>query len=224
MNVILLHGDNLKSISGRVKKFIDVARLRGWRVDRFNSNSSNNLAEQIKIESLFNEQRLILIEGVRKISKTELKWLRENLGSMDGTLVFIENSVLSDALIKALPDLDKVEKFEIPKAIWKFLESVYPGNTKMCLNYLYQVQEKENDGLVLALLGRQLKDLYLLKVGAELKYPNWRVGKLKSQSEKFSKKQLRKLINLLSERDYLLKSDSTHTHSQLDLLIAETLK
>ena len=54
-------------------------------------------------------------------------------------------------------------------------------------------------------------------------YPDWRLNKLKSQSNKFSDKLLKEIINDLSNIDVKVKTSKANLKDSLDLLIVKKL-
>src|SRR4030042_246580 len=100
-------------------------------------------------------KRLIYIESVAKIKKWQIVKINKNT---------------------------KIKEYKLQNTIFKFLESFYPSS-KTCINYLYQVIEKEPIEFVFLLLARQLKDLYLVKMEpSSIPYASWRVKKLEFQA------------------------------------------
>lgn len=225
MKIILVHGDYTEKTIDRIEKFIDVAKNRGWRIERLNESDSQSLPEQIRNESLFKEDRLYLLENVNSVSKKELEWLKKNYKDLPGNLVVYHNNQLPKTLLSKLPKPDKEELYKLPKSIWKFLDSFHPGNYKKSLNLFRDVLKNESPEFVVALLAQHLRDLYISKrdVGL-LKYQSWRVKKLTAQAKYFSEEELRKVIAQISEADYQSKTSSKDIVSALDLIIATKIE
>lgn len=225
MKIILLHGDNLKESYERLSKFISVAKKRGWKVERLSGKETESIPEAISANSLFNEERLFILEDVSKASKKQLDWLKEQSKNLSGNLVVFNEGYLGKRTIGRLPKADKTEVFKHPKLIYKFLESFYPGNQKEALRLLGAIKKKQAPEYVLAVLASHLRDVYIALLDYSLlKYPNWRLGKLKSQAKKYSESKLSQIIKSLSEADFLSKTTDISIFSSLDLVIASQLE
>lgn len=223
MKTILLHGDNIKKIAERLGKFINSSNGRGWKTVRI--QSSNNIPEVLKNTSLFGETSFFVLENPTKLRKSDLVWMKKSLRNVDGTMVIVHYGELGKRVIGSLPKADKTEVYTIPKKLWTFLDSFYPGNSRVCMLLLHEVLETEAIELVMALLARHLRDLYLAQISPEsLPYQSWRVSKLTKQAVKFEFKTLRDMIGDLARADYSAKSGGLDLVTQLDVLITSTLQ
>lgn len=225
MKTILLHGDN--SIRGyeRLQELIEVAKKRGWNVIKVDSNNKLTLPEVFTVDSLFNEERLYVIENLNKLNKKDLDWLKKNAEKIPGTLIIYHHSLLTDSKAKALPKLSKKEEYKLPKQIFKFLESFYPGNAEKSIELLHQVIKEDEPEFVFNLLSRHLRDLQMIKMDLKsLAYPSWRLSKLSKQAKLFQEKQIIDLIELLAEVDVRVKSSKETILDSLDFIIAAELE
>lgn len=226
MKVILLHGDNGAKVAERLTKFIDVGIKRNWKIERIDpGNKTFNMPEVFSVTTLFKEEKLFILDNISKVKKSELEWLKKNALNISGTLIVVGGSQLSKTAISSLPKLDSEESYELPKKIWAFLDSFYPGNFKLCLTLFHEVIDSEAPELVVALLARHLKDLYIAKVYPEsLTLPPWRAKKLGSQADKFTDTKLQSVINLLARADFESKTGQSGLTESLDLLIMTKLE
>ncbi|KKR30537.1 hypothetical protein A2715_05970 [Candidatus Woesebacteria bacterium RIFCSPHIGHO2_01_FULL_39_32] len=223
MKIIVLHGDNVLVSYNRLQKFIDVAQSRGWKVQR--ADVSQNLGEVIVSDTLFQEKRLVIVEDCRLIVKSVLKLLKSKKEELDITLIIYHQGTLTKNFLKSLPQIDKVEEFKLPKLIWSFLESFYPGNSRTIIQVLHKIIEKDPVEFVFSLLSKQLRDLYWIKVEPRsLYYPSWRIGKLKRQASKYSENQLANLISEFAEIDIKSKTSQGQLIDLLDFIIATKLE
>ncbi len=225
MKIILLHGDHESKIAERLTKFIDVARVRKWKIERLGGSDSSNIRESVANTSLFDENKFYILENPRKLKKSDAIWLKKNHKRNNSTLVIVNHGQLVKTAISALPTPEKEEVFELPKKIWNFLDSMYPGNAWVALRLLHEATQKEAIELVYALLARHLRDLYIVKINADgLKIPPWRGKKLSLQAQKYSKSQLKGLIRALANADYEAKTGGADLGSALDLMVATRLE
>ncbi|OGM20191.1 hypothetical protein A2714_01170 [Candidatus Woesebacteria bacterium RIFCSPHIGHO2_01_FULL_38_9] len=224
MRLIVLHGDNTLESYERLQKFVEVAHSRVWKVQRA-ANSSQNLAEVIVSDTLFQEKRLVVIEDWRLFNKSNLKLLKSKSDELDITIIIYHQGNLTKTFLKSLPRIDKIEEFKLPKLIWTFLDSFYPGNAKMLFQLLHEITKNEPAEFVFSLLAKQLRDLYWVKTdSSSIPYPSWRVGKLKGQSSKFTTHQLTNLISNFAEIDIKSKTSDTKLIDLLDFTIATKLE
>ena len=113
----------------------------------------------------------------------------------------------------------------LPKLLFKFLDEIYPGNSKTALNMLHKITESEAIEMVMAMLARHLRDLYWAQSDPDtLPYPSWRASKLKSQAAKFKANSLVNLIRNLADIDTKSKSSKLDLGTALDLTLAKQLK
>jgi len=212
MNIIVLHGDDTAKSYERLMKFVNVAKKRNWEIvtDDFPNTPS-----------LFGTDRLIIYRDFRLLTASDIK----NFDRFDGTLVVYHEGTLPQTFLKRMPKDFKMEKFELPKILFTFLESFYPGNSNRVLKLLHELTDTSAVELVSFMLARHFKDLYSVSVDPKTTaYPSWRLTKLKSQVCKFKIGDLEKLISLLSDIDIRVKSSKADLLTELDLLIVKQLE
>lgn len=218
MKIIVLHGDDTAKSYERLTKFIDTAKKRGWEIV---TNEFPNTP------SLFGIDRLIVYRDYKLITKQDIK----NFDRFGGTLVVYHEGVIPVTFLKSLPKDTKVESFELPKILFIFLESFYPGNSVQCLKLLHQLVKTQAVELIMFMFARHLRDLYWVTIDpTSSQFPSWRAGKLKSQASKFKinnrdpLQNLELIINNLSEIDIAVKTSKADLLSSLDLMIVKQLK
>ena len=212
MKTIVLHGDDSSKSYERLMKFVETAKKRGWDVvyDAFPNTPS-----------LFGTERLIIYRDFTLLSKNDIK----NLDRFDGTLVIYHDAVLPQTFLKLMPQDFKMEKFELPKLLFTFLESFYPGSSVRAIKLLHDLTKTEAIELTFYMLARHLKDLYWVSINPKTnQYPDWRLSKLKSQSEKFKDGQLEQIISALADIDIAVKTSKADLLTELDLLIVKHLE
>jgi len=212
MKIIVLHGDDSEASYERLMKFVDTAKKRNWEII---TNEFPNTP------SLFGTDRLIIYRDFSLLTRQDIK----NFDKFDGTLVIYHEGVLPQTFLKLMPSDFKMEKFELPKILFTFLELFYPGNSTRCLKLLHDLIKKQAVELVFFMLARHLKDLYLVSIDPKTsQYPSWKLSKLKFQSGKFELGKLKQIINKLSDIDILVKSSKADLTTSLDLLIIKQLE
>ena len=126
---------------------------------------------------------------------------------------------------KNLPKDARQERFDFPKQVFAFLDSLVPGNSKNSLKLLDSLVKTEPVELVFHLLSRHLRDLYWASISPEtLALDGWRKKKLSDQANQFSIFNFQFLINTLSEIDVKTKTSDSHLKTELDLWMIKSLK
>lgn len=225
MKIILLHGDDFLRVRNRLRVFNEEAKKRNWSVVRYNLQGKFSLPELLSGESLFAGERMIIIDNVAGIPLKDLRWVFKNSDNLSGTLIFSSDSYLGKTILELFPKKSKIEEFRLPRTIFSFLNSVYPGNCPKALFLLHQLKN-ENPEFIFALLARQIRDLYWAKINAStLPYgQDWRILRIKAQADKFKKSQLSKLIARLAEADVKAKSTTASIIDLLDHILISQLE
>lgn len=206
MKIIVLHGDDVERSYGRLTKFIEVARSRKWEV-------INDKVEETP--SLFGTEKLIILRKYQILGKKELKLIEK----IPGTLVIYHNKNIPATFLKKLKEKRitdlVVEKFELPKILWNFLDNIN-------IQTFQKVVETEPVELVFAMIARSFRDLYWVKTGNPKMSP-WQLSKLKSQSNKYTEKQLKEIITDLAKMDVDAKTGKGTLKDSIDFLILKKL-
>jgi hypothetical protein len=212
MKIIILHGDDTAKSYGRLMKFVEAAKKRGWEIlyDEFPNTPS-----------LFGIDRLIIYRDFSRLTKQDIK----NFDRFDGTLVVYNEGLLPATFLKLMPQDFKMEKYELPKILFTFLESFYPGNSERSLKLLHDLIKTEAVEMIFFMLSRHLRDLYWISIDAtNPQFPSWRASKLKSQAGKFGQEKLKQIISDLADIDIKVKTSKADLLTELDLLIVKQLE
>ncbi len=225
MNIVILHGDDTEKSRARLEKFIETGKKRNWEIQKIDGETPFSLPELLGSSSLFQKERLFILEDILTLKKSDISWLTKKAKGIKANLIIYNDDFIRETLIKQLPKPVKVEEFKLPKIIFDFLSSFYPGNAKRAISLFHNVLLHEPPEFVFFLLARQLRDLYWVKVSEKtLLYPNWRIKMLKSQSERFSEEKLISIISLLSKMDVSSKTGGSSISESLDLAIITQLE
>ena len=212
--ITLIHGENTKAARDRFLSVIEAYKTKGYGVALV--DPLREMAPQLTGNSLFSGKTVFVLENPKKLASKIEK-------STDLVLLCDGNAPIT--LTKTLPRETKIEKFDLPKRLFVFLESLYPKNAKNILSELHKLIETEPLELVFFMIGRQFRDLYwVLTDEKTMGLPAWRAGKLKNQAERFSKDKLKIMISVLSDMDYKAKTGEADLMTSLDLMIARELE
>ena len=224
MKIIVLHGDDEKRRYERFTKFIETAKSRSWEVT-YLDELQLPIQEQLSSSSLFGAERFFILRDFKKLGKKVLVWIGKNIKNLPGNLIIYHEGYIPQTVLKSLPGGSKIEEFKLPVLLWNFLDSIYPGNSIKVVKQFHKLIEKEAPEFIFTLIAKLMRDLYWVKKNPEtLPYPDWRVGKLKGQSSKFSVDELKHLIEKLTEIDILVKTSKSDLVTELDLLIIKQLE
>lgn len=207
MKIFVIHGENILQSYSRFTKFISEAKKRNWEISDYSIDAATT-------PSLFGKERFFVLRDYKLLTKADIEILSE----YSGNLVIYFEGELPATFLNILPRDTKKELFEMPKVIFKFLET-------FSLKLFHQLIETQPIEQVFPMIARQVRDLYWVKVDPKsLNYPSWRISKLKSQASKFSKVELAELIGKLSDIDYAVKTGKADLETSLDLLIIKNLQ
>ena len=223
MKIIILHGDNTNALYERLDVFKKEAQKRGWEIR--NIVIKDNVEEQLSHKSLFFGNVLFILDNCKLLTKKDISFINENKESIKGTLTLYSEDALNKTFINRFTQIDKVEEYKLPVLIWKFLESLYPGNARNCIKLFHEVIKEEPVEFIFALIARHFRDLmWSNQQDNNLPYPSWRISKLRTQSRRFEKGKLEIFIKLLAEIDINVKTGKDNIVDSLDFVIATELE
>jgi DNA polymerase III delta subunit len=225
MKVILLHGDHSLDSYNRLQKLVQVAKERGWEIIKTGSSDNLTLPEKFTTSNLFEGERLYVVENLAKIKKAELVWFKKNIQRLSGTTIIYHGNTITNNFLKLIPKASKIEEYKLPKLIFKFLESFWPGNSTNSIKLLHEVIKSESPEFVFNLLSRHLRDLYWVILDKDsMSYPGWRISKLTQQTKRFTNGKIVELIKIFAEVDIKVKTSKANIIDSLDFIIASELE
>lgn len=225
MKIIILHGDYIKKSQERLDYFQDSAKKRGWEIKKVDANANLSVSEQLSAGLLFQDETLFVLGDVKKLTPEDFVWIKKIGKNLPLTMVVYHPDFLSKKVLSSFPKDVKIEEFKLPRIIFTFLDGLSPGSCKKLLTLFHELLKNEPVEFVFALLARQVRDLYWVRVEPKsLPYPSWRVNKLKVQSEKFKVETLKNMLSELAEIDIKVKTSKSDLVSSLDLLMLTKLE
>jgi len=223
--MVIFHGENTALSRQRLNQLIEkfrgeVVKLEGEKI------TLSELQQAVESQSIFGADKLVVIFGLfsRKPSKEKEKLLdycqKENPQNL---IVWEEKKIDGRALISFKKV--KIELFDLPKIIYKFLDSLSPFNKKTSLLLFHQCLKKEVPERIFYFLCRHIEQLIIAadlgKRGLE-NLPDWKKEKLAKQAKAFGLEKLINIYQKLLAIDYQQKIGKSPFSliSSLDLLIA----
>jgi len=214
-----------------LNNLISAAKKQKREIIKFNQKNLKleNLIQALESQSLFGQERLIIIEEFFSQPKSNrqqeiIDYLSKEKPSIN--LIFWEKKILTPGLLRKLSFIDQVKAFKIPALVFKLVESIYPNNQKQTLNYLKETLKNQSAEFIFYMIVRQIKLLIQTKDGILPKMAPWMLGKLKSQASKFkSIESLKNLYGRLLEIDRNIKTGQTPMSLawHLDMLLISNL-
>ena len=186
------------------------------------------LKQALESRSLFGLDKLVLIENLflrtRSLMKDKiLEYLAKE--KFEAEIFIWEKKMLTATQLKKFQGA-KVLSFKLSPKIFKFLDSVYPGNRRQSLILLAELKRNESEDLIFYMLHRRISDLIVASdSGLEdmQGMQNWQKSRLLSQAKKFSLESLLKLHKLLYQTDFKVKTGKNilPLASLLDLIVSD---
>lgn len=181
MQIILLHGDDTIKSYERLTKFIIEAKKRGWKVTDFSM-------EEIENQNLFGEECFYILKDYKILTKKII----ERLGKYSGNLI-VYTAGCHPAIHLKMLNPDKVEKFELPVLLWKFLEN-------FDIQLFHELLKTHAVEYILAMMAWKLKDRYRRNSTPE-------VGQMISELAEIDVKAKTGKVNLVQSLDLLLSKN-----------------
>lgn len=190
-------------------------------VSRFVGEVVTLVAKDLELESLihasqsqsmFESQKLIVVEGLLSLptsarKKELIKTVQE--AGQDQDFVIWEPKELTPAQAKSFSGATH-KAFKLPQSLFAFLEGITPRSHGSSLKLLNQChQQGVATQLILYMLLRQFRMLYIVSSGAELKSPPWLKAKLAKQASNYSPESLEQALLELIELDYQAKTSTS---------------
>lgn len=224
MKTTVIYGEHITAARKRFSFIVSAIRKRGWEVINVEVDKTS-LAEKLTYTSLFGENQLFVIENAKQFDASAISWLTKNLDKFEGNILIYHEGQLPVEVLNIFKKNGKIEKFDLPKTIFSFLESIYPGNAQSSLKAFHEVIEHEPPELVFALICSNLRDVYWAKLDPQsMSLPDWRQRKLISQASRYSSEKLVQIIEKLAEIDIKVKTSQAEIRQSLDQLIASELQ
>ena len=222
--MLIIHGDNQVESRQFLSSQIKSAKARDKEIIHLEGKNLDLEAIQIVLgtKSLLGRESLIVIENllVKTASKSIIDYLNKTAPQ---NLIIWEEKELSQAKLKQIRA--KAQLFKLPTIIFKFLDSVIPGNSRFSLQFLRQAINQSSAEGVFYMLARQVRYLIIAnqldKEGLTGLHP-FQVQKIASQAKKFKLGELLTIHRKLLYIDWQQKTGQAPMDlaGQLDLLIA----
>lgn len=156
MKIIILHGDDTIKSYIRLSKFMTEAKKRNWEVTDYNNDSVSN-------QTLFGNERFFILKDYKSLDKKQIKKIEK----YDGNLIIYHEGSIPVTFIKLLPKDTKIEKFELPQLLWKFLDC-FDGRNNYTLKIFHDLLKTQPVEFILAMIAWKLRKKYRAKPTPEV--------------------------------------------------------
>jgi hypothetical protein len=226
--MMILHGEN--NLLSRQKLNNEIANFKlktKGQILRYEGQNLNltDLKQALESFSLWGNSSLVIIENLfsGRINKEKEKIIAYLKKIRAQNLIIWEGKKIDGRILSSFRE--QVLRFDLDPLLFRFLDSLYPGNAKISLNLFHQCLLQEPPELIFFMLQKQIR---LLILAADLgkkglgSMENWRAEKLIRQAQHFTLFRLMKIYNQLLKIDLQQKMGKTplSLSSQLDLLLA----
>lgn len=211
MKPTILHGENVVASRNKLNTLIQELFSKGYETIKLDKPTKEELLLTLRSDSLFSENRLVIAENFFSTGKDAIEILDSIralfVSSSHASLACWEPKTLPPGTVKKLAPTFLLQEFKLPTSLFTLLDNLRPNNTANILKLYSQSSKKIEAELLFAMLIRQTRLLLWLKLDPETaNLPSWQKGKLESQADKFTEKELIGLNEKLLEIDRAYKT------------------
>lgn len=222
----IIHGENQVASRKKLVELIEQAKKQNKEIVNINAEKIDRakLESALLSESLFGNEKLLVIEGLYSLPKSKKKdEFISLISSASIEIILWDKKLLTKTDLKKLPtDLENYE-FKITPKMWSFLDTLSPNpkaKTSM-LKLFKESVESDSSEFVFLMIARQIRILIQIKENQPPKVAPFMLSKLNKQAKEFS---LEKLLSLhqqlyLIDQKQKLSTGLLSLESELDLLL-----
>jgi|WetSurMetagenome_2_1015567.scaffolds.fasta_scaffold266594_2 DNA polymerase III delta subunit len=225
--MIILHGEDSTKSYNRLIALIEEQKVRQVEVVIQDAAELDltYLRQEISSSGLFGTGKCFVIKNLLcgNKSKNKEKLLEVIDQNQDHEVIFWESKALSATILKPFAKA-RVESFPISPVIFKFLDALRPGNTRLImLSWKKLLEEGTEPEFVFAMLTRQIRLLIQAKSGpGNLKMAPYPARLITAQAGYFSFDHLLDLYQRLYRIDVQVKTGTSAT--TIDYLLGHFLQ
>ncbi|HOX95954.1 MAG TPA: hypothetical protein PLI45_01095 [Candidatus Woesebacteria bacterium] len=217
--ITILHGEDVQKSYQRLFSLTDQLKLHDFEilVHEASEIDITGLRQEIGSYGLFGSSKCFVIKNLisGQKSKNKAKIIELINQNEDSEIILWDDKTLTPSSLKQIPSA-KTEIFPISPVIFKFLDSLKPGNTQtILLSWKNILQEGTEPDFVFAMMVRQIKLLIQAKAGSKnLKLAPYPARLIQAQSVYFSLDQLLDLYQRLADIDVKIKTGTSTANSE----------
>ena len=222
----IIHGENIVQSRRHLNQLTDPFKGEIIRLDA-NQMEMSGFKQALESSSIFGLEKMVVVENLftgrkKKIKDEAIDYLRKEKPK---NLIVWEPKQVDGRKLISFKNA-QINKYELTKYLFKFLESLKPGNQKESLRLLDLVLENDPPEIVFYMLIRQSRLLLIAKdlgAGGLSKMAPWQKNRLTAQAKLFTIERLLTLHRQLLKIDYEQKTGQAifPLKQTLELLIAD---
>lgn len=218
----IILGDNVSESRKEFVRLKEEYKNKGCEIFLLNETNISELDKWLyQSNSLFSNKKVFFGENL--LSKKENKNILKKYDTMKEDINFILwEEELEERVAKFIFKYARIRSFKLPYNIFKFLDSVYPANLEVVINYLNQISDNVEENIILFMLERRTRDLILIKnnLKPQKKLADWQIFRLKNQAGKWANDKLISFYDSLYRVEVVVKTSSGYypIKKSLDIL------
>lgn len=234
MAIIFLHGDNQVETRNRLQEYKTEAQSSNKEVLVLDGERMQlvNFIQALEANSLFNDQRLLVIENFisAKSPNTEAWEYLKNSEFTPNVVIWEPKKIDKRKLLwLKKKSKNRAEEYNFPDALFQFLDCLGSSFKEKMLILFGKTIKKTAIELVYYMIVRQLRLLLLVKTNSTdvniketSRLQSWQIKKLSQQAARFSLKDLKIYYKKLMFIDYQQKTgrSTLNLKQTLDIFLA----
>jgi DNA polymerase III delta subunit len=225
--MIILHGEDTTKSYQRLIELTENMKARQCEVLIHDEQDIDitSFRQEIGSSDLFGSTKCIVVKnflsGTKSKNKERLIDVIKSNNHQE--IIFWDSKMVSVTMLRSFPEA-KVENFSISPVIFKFLDSLRPGNTKqIVLSWKKLLDEDTEPEFVFAMLVRQIKLLIQAKSApVKLKLAPYPARLISTQATYFTIDHLLELYRQLYDIDLKIKTGKSS--AVIDILLSHFLQ
>ena len=222
----IIHGENQVASRKKLVELIEQAKKQNKEIVNINAEKIDRakLESALLSESLFGNEKLLVIEGLYSLPKSKKKdEFISLISSASIEIILWDKKLLTKTDLKKLPTELENYEFKITPKMWSFLDnfSTNPKAKNAMIKLFKESVEGDGAEFVFLMIARQIRILIQIKENNPPKMAPFMLNKLNKQAKEFS---LNKLLDL-HQKLYLIDQKQKQStgllslESELDLFL-----
>jgi DNA polymerase III delta subunit len=213
-NITIFHGDDVRASRNAFYQAVSSYTDREMRRIDGRTADEASLIQALESPSMFGTKPVVVIENLFAASAKKTVWLTKIgtlLQSEHGSdVVLWEPKTISASVLKYVGSNARVQEFSVPVVLFRFLDSLKPGNGKTHLLLFHEATVRDSPELLHAMLVKRIRKLIMLRENiVPTGLADWQVRRLTSQVRFFTMETLTDLHQKLLDMEYRVKTGST---------------
>jgi len=222
----LIHGDNQVNSRKKLTELLAEAKKQNKEIFQLNAEKLDRaqLESNLLSESLFGQEKILLLEGLYSLPKSKKKdEFIDLISSASIDIILWEKKLLNKTDLKKLPSNFESYEFKITPKLWTFLDKLSPNpkSKNALLKIFHESIAIDSAEFIFLMMARQIRLLIQVKEGGAIKLAPFMLSKLKKQAGEFSLEKLLAIHQQLYQIDKKLKQSASllGLEAELDLLL-----